>query len=272
MKGKILESPQARFTARALAKELNVPCGRRIERFEDSYDWIFRYGNIAYINRTPPIILNKRYNITRASHKFQCKREMIKHDIPTPRIFLKERIEEDDNIPYPLIARPTNHFKGIHFYMVKNQDEARHYLRRGYYIQEVIDNDTEYRVFIFRDKVFEVNVKKQTGQGKKNELIRNFENGWSFYFQAVSDTRQELKDLCRRAMSMVNLDWGAIDCCVDKKGRIYIFEINSAPSLIERKISKLALKVAEYIKGNGRDEEEESEEDECEDDEIDDDY
>lgn len=192
-------------------------------------------------------MINKKYSIGRASHKFQCKRDMLEHDIPTPLIFLRNDIERDSKIPYPLIARPTNHFKGRHFYMVANQADARYYLRRGYYLQQVIDNDKEYRVFIFRNKVFEVNIKKKTGDGKKNELIRNFENGWSFYFQSVDDTRQELKDLCRRAMDMINLDWGAVDCCVDTRGKIYIFEINSAPSLIERKIKKLASKVTEYI-------------------------
>jgi len=262
MKGKILESPQSRFTARALAKELNVPCGRRVERFEDTYFWVFRYGNISHLETVPPIIINKKYAISKASNKFRCRVEMRDNGIPTPRLFYRKHIEEVEDIPYPLIARPRNHFKGRHFYLAKNKSQARNYLLKGYYLQEIIDKDEEYRIFIFRDKIFEVNIKKKIENGKKNELIRNHDNGWDFYCKKIAETDQNLKDYSRKAMRIVNLDWGAVDCCMDTKGGIYIFEINSAPSLIDRKVTKLASKIREYIAGHSGTDNDEEEDDE----------
>jgi len=250
MIGKILECPQSFRTARALARELDVPCSRIIERTEPKYNWLFRYGGTSHLDYYPNVIINKKWAIQGVSNKFECRQALWENDVPVPTMYYENDVKNNGDVEsiFPLIARPKNHFKGRHFYIVEDERSALRYLNRGYYLQRIIDKDVEYRIFVLRDKVFEVSKKEKTPMGTiKDDLIRNFDNGWRFMFQSVVDTRRDMKDYCRKAMRIMGLDWGAIDCCIDKKGDFYIFEINSAPSLIDRKVKKLAVKIKEYL-------------------------
>jgi len=247
MSGVILESPQAFRTSRALAKELGVESVKRLRLSSDNIKWVFRYGNISYLYHYPPLIINRKDSILSASDKYRAKELFMDCGIPIPRLYTIHDLETEE-INFPIIARPRNHYKGRHFYIVEDIKTATNYFMRGFYLQDIVDNKDEYRVFIWRDKVFEVNIKKKTREGNgNNELIRNFDNGWSFYFQPVSETKSIIKDFCRMAIRHLQLDWGAVDCCIDTNGKFYMFEVNSAPSLIDRKIKKLADKVREFV-------------------------
>ena len=244
MNGIILASREGIITGRALAEELEIPCVKQIDYSSNRYQFCFRYGNTTHIpDEKVGCIINKAWGIRNASNKYETKRVMIDREIPTPQLFTYENIISD-SIKYPIIARPKHHFKGREFYVVESVKDAIACLTRGRYLQEIIDKKDEYRIFIFKDKIFESNIKKNSGT--EDSLIRNRATGWIFNIARITETPQILKDYSRRILEALGLEFGAVDCCIDKMGKPYVFEVNTAPALIDRKVSKLARKIEEW--------------------------
>lgn len=242
MIGKVLTSPKAKLTGTRLAKILGISCGLNLDYQEPRYDFIIRYGNTTEEIPYSAKVINQKNAIIRSSNKLQSRLDLIRHDIPVPRLY--KCIEEIDN--YPIIARPPYHFKGRDFNLIHNKTDARNYLDRGYYLQKYIDKKNEFRIFVWHDKIFEVN-SKEPRKEYYNDMIRNFGNGWRFKWLRLDDVPSKMRKYCRVATEIMGLDFSGIDCCIDKEDNIYIFEINSAPSLIQRKAEKLAEKIKEYF-------------------------
>lgn len=255
MKGKVLGTRKSQRTGRLLAKKLEVPYGEYINHSEGNFDFIFRYGNTEQFDNPVKMIFNKAYNIGLVSNKLKMRHKLIENEIPVPKVYNINEIEENkyelENKELPLIARPVNHWKGKDFNLIDSYDEAVAYLKKGYYLQEIINKETEYRIFVWQNKIFECSI-KQPRMERYNTLVRNFGNGWKFMYKNRLETSQELRKYARDAVVLSGLDFGGVDCCVDKEGDYYIFEINSASSLIERKAEKLARKVTEFMEENFR--------------------
>lgn len=253
MRGKVLGTRKSQRTGRLLARKLAVPYGDYINHSEGEFDFVFRYGNTEQFDNPVKIIFNKGHNIILVSNKLRMRRKLIENSIPVPKVYDLSDINDNkykiDNKELPLIARPVNHWKGRDFNLVYSYDEAITYLKKGYYLQEVINKETEYRIFVWQSKIFECSVKEPRLE-RYNMLVRNFGNGWRFGYKKRLETPQGLRKNARDAVGIAGLDFGGVDCCIDKEGNYYIFEINSAPALIERKAEKLANKVTEYMEEN----------------------
>jgi glutathione synthase/RimK-type ligase-like ATP-grasp enzyme len=250
MKGKVLGVRQAKFTGQAIAESLGAFYGTEIHYNEPQYDYIFRYGNATGVRITPHVMINNAIAITKASDKVATRLLLHRAMIPVPRLYDEEDVvdnrEQINEGNLTLIARPYKHYKGRNFNLVYDLDSAMQYLDKGYYLQQVIDKDTEYRIFIWRDEIFETNI-KEPREYVKSDLIRNLDNGWYFRPTRWRNVPDDLKGYSKQAVQLTGLHFGAVDCCVDKGGNPYLFEVNSAPALFERKIDKLASKIKDYL-------------------------
>lgn len=250
MKGKVLGTRKSQRTGRILAKKLGVPYGDCVTRTEGAFDFIFRYGNTEQFDNPVKMIFNKGHDIILVSNKLKMRHRLIENYIPVPKVYDRESVEKNkekiNERELPLIARPVNHWKGRDFNLIHDYDEAMAYLRRGYYLQGLINKETEYRIFVWQGKIFECSVKEPRLE-RYDMLVRNFGNGWKFMYKQRVETPQALRKSAREAVALSGLDFGGVDCCIDKEGKNYIFEINSAPSLIDRKAEKLAKKVYEFM-------------------------
>lgn len=92
----------------------------------------------------------------------------------------------------------------------------------------------EYRVHVFKNEVIDVaqkrlrnGVKDQEG---RNEYIRNLANGWIFAHENVN-CPDNVKQEALKAVAALELDFGAVDVVVDKEGKAYVLEVNTAPGL-----------------------------------------
>jgi len=244
--GKLLGISQAHRTGRGLARVLDIPYGKSLA-WNERYQYIFRYGNATHVPSSGVIkVINTATAINNARNKYRARLIMKDNDIPVPKVYTRENLSEAD---FPIIARPYNHYRGKHFYLVSNHYEAMKFINRGYFLQEVIENDTEYRIFVLLNELFETNVKVPEREDGRvsSDLIRNRKNGWKFNVIRRSNVPSDLKNLAVRANQALGLDWGAVDCCTDIHGKHYVFEINTAPSLIDRKQEKLAEKLINYL-------------------------
>lgn len=237
--GTVLGSRKSRLTARWLAEKLGWEYN---ERNIESNGPVIRYGNSYTEDPEDNYILNLRESVRQSSNKPLAKKMLFEASVPTPRpVTFEDALS--GNVAFPLIVRRNHHFKGRFFYIVNSVRDLQKYDPANHYIQELVTKIDEYRLFILNDKIIEANIKRCP---ENAPMIRNHEHGCYFARSRVSELPRSLKDAARKSVSIVGLDFAAVDCGTIQKGDhqdVTIFEINSAPGLIERKLDLLVAKL-----------------------------
>jgi hypothetical protein len=102
-----------------------------------------------------------------------------------------------------------------------------------------LEQDTEYRVHFIRTGNGEVRFQtqmKRKGKGRGEVMaseIQNHKNGYIYVINDVTYLPEVEWDRLRKEIDRVfyDLDFGAVDVLLDKKGDYYILEVNTAPGL-----------------------------------------
>lgn len=104
-----------------------------------------------------------------------------------------------------------------------------------------VRKETEYRVHVFKDQILDVQQKKLAFDApeNRNPYIRNHANGWVFAREGVT-TPIEVLEQSIKAIRAVGLDFGAVDVSVGADGKVYVFEVNSAPGIENTTLQKYA--------------------------------
>lgn len=240
----ILGSRKSRPTAKLLSEALSANYTEN--RIPDSEDmFTIRYGN-SYVEDPDGRILNKQNAVKTAKNKPTAKSLLQEKNIPTPKLISFEDAIAG-NVEFPLIVRRNNHFKGKFFNVCNNPRDIRRFSPSNHYIQEMVNKKDEYRLFILNDRIIEANIKR-CPENQSTPMVRNKENGCFFARVRVADLDRELKNAARSAIREIGLDFGAVDCAtIQESPGITIFEVNSAPGLIPRKIELLKTKLEEII-------------------------
>ena len=244
----ILGSRKSRPTAKLLADALSNSfvvnyTENRIPNNRDSFT--IRYGN-SYVADPEGRILNKQSAVKTSANKPATKTLLQEKNIPTPELISFEDVIAG-NVKFPVIVRRNNHFKGKFFNVCNSPQSVRRFNSSNHYIQEMVTKKDEYRLFVLNDKIIEANIKR-CPENQQTPMIRNKENGCFFARVRVSDLDRNLKNAARSAIREIGLDFGAVDCAtIQEYPGITIFEVNSAPGLIPRKIELLKTKLEEII-------------------------
>lgn len=62
-------------------------------------------------------------------------------------------------------------------------------------------------------------------------VIRSNLRGWKFSKVELKNISKALKEQTVAALKSLNMMFGAVDCCVDENGKVWIIEVNSGPGL-----------------------------------------
>jgi len=250
MRTLVIGSKKTHPTAQKIAESLDCSYTNKPEGVNSEFDLIFRYGNsFTPIYGRVNHIINQAWAINQNADKIYAREKLISDGIRAPRLFNSFNITPEN---LPVIARPRNHFKGRRFYILEDIDKVIEFAKKGYYLQEIIEKENEFRIFVFKDKIMEINIKTQEDQDKDKfvdypKMVRSFKFGWIMKRFPISETDRELKLLARAALTNSGLDFGAVDCCIEKDTNLsWVFEINSAPGLIDRKIKLLKTYITRY--------------------------
>jgi hypothetical protein len=136
-----------------------------------------------------------------------------------------------DEDVYPILARNSSHYLGKDIRTCENSAKARA-VSAAYYTQLIL-NDVEYRVWIFRDRclgVYRV-VNKALRMGADYPMYPP-EIGWSYerLYEEEGDTIPETAiRLAKEAIAAMKYDFGAVDILHGTDRRYYVLETNSAP-------------------------------------------
>ncbi len=173
-------------------------------------------------------------------------------------------------INLPLVGRKKFHQGGTGFWTCLTATQVKKAVNQGAeYFQNFLDIKTEYRLHVFQGKVINMqkkvertnmteafveqhgeriaNVAEKNGKkldkdtakyvlenlGKRQErpddIIKSNTRGWRF--SQITKAKQELKDVAVKAVEVIGLDFGAVDCCETSEGGFYVIEVNTGPGL-----------------------------------------
>lgn len=161
-----------------------------------------------------------------------------------------------------MVLRPAKHAQGKNLWVVSSLDEAMSVVeskplvfRDGWYASELIDKVAEYRVYVVSGRV--ATVAEKTPEDP-SAVAWNVAQGGRFDVVRWGQWPMEAVRVALEAFKHSGLDFSGVDVMVDRDGRAYVIELNSAPSLpllSSGDISyrqKCMAKCFKYIHDNGK--------------------
>ena len=134
-----------------------------------------------------------------------------------------------------LVLRPRHHAQGKNLFVCNGLEEVLNVVRQrprvfanGWYASKLIDKVAEYRVYVVRGRV--ATVARKT-PGDPSQVAWNVAQGGRFDVVRWGDWPLEAVKVALETFNMSDLDFGGVDVMVDREGKAYLIEINSAPSL-----------------------------------------
>ena len=194
---------------------------------------ILRWGCTSLVPVPPnTVVLNKSAGIHIANNK-SFFRNILQEN--TPEIVPKTWFTiTDSNITYPCILRPQSHAQGKNLFFCQNFDQLKKaylskpcFLEDKYYISEYIPKITEYRICFTQGLVAWVANKIPANP---DAIAWNVAQGSKFENVSWKKWPINVIETAYKAYIISGLYLGGVDVMVDKDGRSYVLEINSAPS------------------------------------------
>lgn len=153
----------------------------------------------------------------------------------------------------PLLARKLAHHGGTDIRYCKGTRKARIALKRGRaFFTRYIPSTTEYRVWVYRKRHLGTYEKVLAHPEMKHRMVgRNYRNGFAFQLVAEAAIPRVAIDLAIRSISVLGLDFGAVDVLRGRDGAFYVLEVNTAPGVEgegRQVIQSLAKRIAAWEK------------------------
>jgi len=206
---------------------------------------LFRWG--CTTKCPSKICYNKAEAISFCSNKKISRLALQYEEISVPPSIENEKL--DINFPFPVIIRPEQHSKGRNLYYFENwskylRSELYHY--PAFYASEYIQKEREFRFYIINQRlawIAEKFVKDKT------QLAWNSAQGGEFINIPIENYREYFQGVCSAidASVFAKIDFCGVDVIMDKDGKYYVLELNSAPSLTEIHRQRIFANVFDYV-------------------------
>ncbi len=191
------------------------------------HDTIIRWGCTDHVPDHFNIIQPARA-IHQVNNKLTFRRQLLDEgENLAPRTWFNSG---DAGVTYPCIVRPDHHAQGRQLHLCNNVQELRRACGRyeRYYISELIDKVSEYRMFVVQGRVAAV---AQKTPGNPNDIAWNVARGGRFDNVRFDNWPLQPVRKAVEAFNISGLDFGGVDMMTGRDGVSYVIEINSAPSL-----------------------------------------
>ncbi len=214
-------------SGRALARYLGI---KRLKLNNSKFkgrpnDVVINWGNARHnldnVGRARQI--NKLENVQLASNKLHTLYKLADNNIPVPK-FSTDKSELVPERLYMARTTLTGHSgRGIVIGYPEELPMAPLYT-------EYINKVAEYRAIVVGNKIvdFKKKLKKRDWEGERDEYIWNHSNGYIFARNFSGYVPTTISNVCINAVSVLGLDFGAVDIIEDETGNVYVLEINTA--------------------------------------------
>lgn len=239
----ILYHPKTSVTGKHLKNVLGIDGGTRPPT--DRVRNLIRWGNSEKVRYKPRWYWNSRNAVLNATNKFKSLVELERNYIPVP-----EHSTDFDDLKFPMLARQYNHQAGTDIKLCMQRRDCRDAIREGAdYFVEYVPTKYEYRVHVFDNEAIKVSQKLRRRESGGKAWIRNTENGYVYCNVRNGLSSDQIED-CVSAVSVLGLDFGAVDLIVADDGEHYVLEVNTAPSLMPTHLEMYAESMAEILGTN----------------------
>lgn len=151
----------------------------------------------------------------------------------------------------PVVARNRQHSHGTDIRVIRRLDKLQAWSRQRDFFTKLIDVSREFRTQVFRSAHLGTYEKiLRHPEMRKSIIARNLRNGYVFELCTGESIPRSGVDLCRNAIAALGLDFGAVDWVLDRQGRAYVLEVNTAPGGEDSRqwLQSLADKIANWTK------------------------
>ena len=219
----ILRGKGGSSTAKALGEFIGCQVYRKKPR--SCHDFIVNYGaNEPTAHLNSHIIYNK-YN------QFCI---LKKNGISVPEFYSKSELEKCKS--FPVLGRRIYHSQGKDIIFINSKKELYSTPQSRYdFLVKYYPITSEYRAHVLGKYVDFISAKVQENKDEDTfDKIRSRRLGW-IQVEYEGEFTQQIIDIAKKSISALGFDFGAVDI-IRSKDRLYVLEVNSAPSLEERKL------------------------------------
>lgn len=159
--------------------------------------------------------------------------------------------EDAKNLQFPVIAKPDDGHAGIGIEIFDNYEDLEKSKGEFANYSEAKDLDKEFRVLLMNDKI--VLVHERVSAGKNEIRDKESDEGTKFTYvdQDMSklDFMDKVSEICKTIREKIRLGLWSIDLIIDKDGKSWVSEINSASAMAPDKMSRVYAMVYEDFYG-----------------------
>lgn len=195
---------------------------------------LIRWGCVALTGFPSTSQINTLEAIKRVNQK-EAFRMLLQQNNPdlVPTSYNASTLDRYTQGTGPVVVRPNKHAQGRNLFVAQNRDELQRVInmpvmRNGWYASNLIDKAAEFRVYVVNGKV--ATVAEKTPEDP-SAVAWNVAQGGRFDVVRWGDWNLDVCRVAIEAFKLSSLDFGGVDVMVDRDGRAYVIEINSAPSL-----------------------------------------
>jgi len=240
VKGAVLYSHSSLETGQRLASALGAV---RINNYSTGeFDYLLRWGCSGKCGVKAKVEINSIAAVESSSIKPVMIRKLRSAGVSTPKVYLSIYCSNIEwNCKGKVLRRVDKPLSIVNSRAETINRLQPHPLRvsMSYYLMDVIEKDIEYRVYVWLGKMLMVDVK--VGDRGNTSFVRKLSSG--FKYERVEDTSildPRIISESEKSVKSIGLDFGAVDVATGKDGGVYVFEVNSAPGMLERKCEVVA--------------------------------
>ena len=192
---------------------------------------VVRWGctsTIPHVNGESLPVINKASAIHATANKSGFRESFQE----TGSIFSIPSFGSDWGDPtYPCVVRPSTHSRGRNLYLCRTPSELDDAIAQcgpGWYAGEYIPKVEEYRVYVVGERA--VAVARKNVEDREAVAWNRALGGCEFSNVRWGEWPLMVVKAGIEATNHLGLDFGGADVMVDKEGRPYVLEVNSAPS------------------------------------------
>jgi glutathione synthase/RimK-type ligase-like ATP-grasp enzyme len=196
---------------------------------------VVRWGNTIQVNLTNSIVYNKAEAISNGCNKKKSRKIFIAKGVNTPKLIKSAAdIQQSD---FPIIARPSKHSKGKNFVILNNlnQYEVHKNNHIDWYYSAFVDKVKEYRLHVAHGRILNYLEKPKPADG--NIAWNRAQNGEAFENVKWDEYDTDICMEAIKAVQALELDFAGVDVMVDKDGKVFILEVNTAATLASSEYS-----------------------------------
>lgn len=140
-------------------------------------------------------------------------------------------VHAEERLQYPFVLKDARGTRGDNNFLIRDRSELSdvisHHRDKTFVMQQYIDNDGDYRVFVTGDTVgLIIHRKSATGT-----YLNNTSKGGSATLVEESKVSKTMLDDALRAAKFFGRNIAGVDMVVASDGRHYCFEVNRAPQI-----------------------------------------